>query len=94
MKKIETKKSHVSGNKKFSMQNTPSVKIFIFSFDSKWEPPSLTVDELLNYIYIYMKMGKELDALEKICPEISQKFENYIANEIVKLLVCSMWGDR
>jgi hypothetical protein len=33
-------------------------------------------------------MGKELDADVKISAEISQKFENYVANEILKLLVC------
>jgi hypothetical protein len=41
-----------------------------------------------------MKMGKELDTDVKISAEILQKFENYVANEMVKLLVCSMWGDR
>jgi len=39
-------------------------------------------------------MGKELDTDVKISAEILQKFENYVANEIVKLLVCSMRSDR
>jgi hypothetical protein len=41
-----------------------------------------------------MKMGKELDALEKICPEIFLEFTKNVANEIVILLVCSTRSDR
>jgi len=46
-------------------------------------------------IYTYIPKWVRSSMLSK---KSGQKFfwnlENYVANEIVKLLVCSMWGDR
>ena len=41
-----------------------------------------------------MKMGKEHDAVVKISPEFFWDLQKNVANEMVKLLVCSMWGDH